>query len=291
MKHYFTLLLMCFCTSLCSIEEEWEEMLRQRFDASEKEEEDFRQFDENTSDDIKAFYYENHTKQTVDFVLSKKEQYAKPTRTMGIWEAMQLLDTIVDASDPDISLPQSYHAYQTAEALRKDGHPRWLIFAGFIHDLGKVLTCFGEPQWAVVGDTFPVGCAYSDRIVFHDYFRNNPDSQVPQYQSKFGIYSEGCGFDKLLMSWGHDEYLYQVTKHFLPEEALYIIRYHSFYPAHLEKAYGYFMDDYDRKMMPWVKLFNKYDLYSKADEEMNIEDLKEYYRELVEEFLPMQIDW
>lgn len=35
-------------------------------------------------------------------------------------------------------------------------------------DLGKVLLhpSFGElPQWAVVGDTFPVGCAFDKSIV------------------------------------------------------------------------------------------------------------------------------
>jgi hypothetical protein len=35
-----------------------------------------------------------------------------------------------------------------------------------------------------------------------------------------------------MMSWGHDEYMYQVLKHNksnLPEEALYIIRYASVY--------------------------------------------------------------
>ena len=44
-----------------------------------------------------------------------------------------------------------------------------------MHDMGKVLCLFGEPQWAVVGDTFPVGCAYSDKIVYPEFFKNNPD--------------------------------------------------------------------------------------------------------------------
>jgi len=47
----------------------------------------------------------------------------------------------------------------------------WLILVGFIHDLGKVL-CVKEfgglPQWSVVGDTFPVGCKYSDKAVFSE---------------------------------------------------------------------------------------------------------------------------
>jgi len=54
-----------------------------------------------------------------------------------------------------------------------------MIATGFVHDLGKCLCLYGEPQWGVVGDTFPTGCAYSDAIVFPEYFRANPDSQIP----------------------------------------------------------------------------------------------------------------
>jgi inositol oxygenase len=42
------------------------------------------------------------------------------------------------------------------------------------------------------------------------YFRDNPDSQNVVYNSKLGIYKEGCGLDNVMMSWGHDEYMYQV---------------------------------------------------------------------------------
>ena len=107
----------------------------------------------------------------------KREYGALNHRRMGIWEAMEFLNTLVDDSDPDTSLSQIEHAMQTAEAIRRDGHPRWFILAGLIHDLGKVLCLYGEPQWAVVGDTFPVGCAYSDKIVFPEMFGANPDSQ------------------------------------------------------------------------------------------------------------------
>lgn len=256
------------------------------------EEEQFRRFDETAPDSVKEFYQENHSKQTLAFVEAKQAEYLPPRRMkMDLWEALDLLDTIIDESDPDIHLPQSYHCFQTAEALRKDGQPRWLILTGFIHDLGKILTTFGEPQWAVVGDTFPVGCAFSEKNVFPSYFSVNPDSQIPLYQTDLGIYSEGCGFDNLLMSWGHDEYLYQVVKDYLPEEASYIIRFHSFYPAHREKAYTYFMNERDKRLLPWVKLFCSYDLYSKTDIPLDVESLKPYYKELVAEFFPDQILW
>ena len=43
---------------------------------------------------------------------------------------------------------------------------------------------YGEPQWAVVGDTFPVGCKPQPSIVFgEESFQNNPDT----YDSRWGI--------------------------------------------------------------------------------------------------------
>ena len=68
-----------------------------------------------------------------------------------------------------------------------------MVLTGFLHDLGKCLCLYGEPQWGVVGDTFPVGCAWSEAIVFHEYFANNPDRLVPEYQTKYGIYSRTAG--------------------------------------------------------------------------------------------------
>src|SRR6187402_2115438 len=98
-----------------------------------------------------------------------------------------------------------------------------------------------EPQWCVVGDTFPVGCAFSDKIVFPEFFAENPDSQNPKLQTPHGIYEPDCGLDAVHLSWGHDEYLYQVVKPYLPNEALAMIRYHSCYAIHREGAYGHLM--------------------------------------------------
>jgi inositol oxygenase len=70
--------------------------------------------------------------------------------------------------------PQLQHLLQTAEAIRKD-YPNedWLHLTALIHDLGKVLLLpkfGGLPQWAVVGDTHPLGCAFDDSIVHHKVF-------------------------------------------------------------------------------------------------------------------------
>ena len=42
-------------------------------------------------------------------------------------------------SDLNIDLENYYHFYQTAEGIRKDGHPEWFQLVGLIHDMGKIL--------------------------------------------------------------------------------------------------------------------------------------------------------
>ena len=227
--------------------EQWDDFVQKRYDPNRKTE-DFRDY-RNTTPGVREFYRLNHTHQTRDFVVEKKKQYCGLNKTkMSIREALEYLNTLVDDSDPDTDLSQIEHNLQTAEAIRRDGHPDWMQLAGLVHDLGKVLWLWGEPQWAVVGDTFPTGCAYSDKIVFHEFFADNPDTKRPEYQTRLGVYEQGGGLDQVDMSWGHDEYFYHVAKEHLPEPALYMLRYHSFYPAHRENAYDYLMNDHDREM-------------------------------------------
>lgn len=279
--------------------DEWEDDLKRRYprpaeesDADSEGEHKFRDYAADARPSVREFYRLNHRHQSLDFVRQKRSQYlGLSTRRMNIWDALEFLNTLVDDSDPDIDLAQIEHLLQTSEAIRADGHPRWMVLAGLVHDLGKVLCLFGEPQWAVVGDTFPVGCRFSERIVFHEFFADNPDSTRPEYNTRLGIYEEGCGLDNVLMSWGHDEYIYHVMKEYLPEPALYMLRYHSFYPAHREGAYGYLMSDHDREMFRWVKLFNRYDLYTKADVRPDIAKLRPYYEDLAAEFLPGELAW
>ena len=252
----------------------------------------FRDYRANVRPGVREFYRLNHTHQTLDFVRAKKKHYfSTQRRVMGIWEAMEFLNTLVDDSDPDTDLSQIEHLMQTAEAIRADGHPRWFVLTGLIHDLGKVLCLFGEPQWAVVGDTFPVGCRYSDRVIFPEYFQDNPDWKVSAYQTECGIYEAGCGLDRVHMSWGHDEYLFHIVKDYLPEEGLAMIRYHSFYAAHREGAYTHLMTTNDRLRMEWVRQFNPYDLYSKGHERPDVCGLRPYYEDLIAEFFPAKIAW
>ncbi|KAI8964301.1 DUF706-domain-containing protein [Daldinia sp. FL1419] len=264
---------------------------KSRFD-SDKDKTQFRQYEE-ACDRVQNFYREQHAKQTVAYNLKARIAFKTRRREeMTVWQAIEKLNTLIDESDPDTSLSQIQHLLQSAEAIRRDGKPRWMQVTGLIHDLGKLLYFYGsEGQWDVVGDTFPVGCAFDKRIIYPDTFAANPDSHDAVYSTKFGIYSPGCGLDNVMLSWGHDEYLYHVVKDqsTLPPEALAMIRYHSFYPWHKENAYRELMDEHDEDMLRAVRAFNPYDLYSKSDKVPDVEELKPYYLELIDEFFPQKV--
>jgi inositol oxygenase len=275
--------------------DEWEDSLLERYpepNGAAKKTAEFRNYEADARPTVREFYRQNHRYQTLDFVRQKKREYLSlDKRRMGIWEAMEFLNTLVDDSDPDTDLSQIEHLMQTAEAIRADGHPRWFILTGLIHDLGKILCLFGEPQWAVVGDTFPVGCAWSEKIVFHPYFADNPDSSVPEYQTEIGMYEAGIGLDSVDLSWGHDEYLYHVVKDYLPAEAGAMIRFHSFYPWHKEGAYTHLTNARDRELLESVKAFNPYDLYSKSATRPDVAKLRPYYEDLIGEYFPATLRW
>jgi inositol oxygenase len=272
--------------------EQWDEFIKDRVypNPGHRAQEDYRNYAAPARDSVREFYRLNHRYQTLDFVLQCKQRFLPlRTRQMGVFESLDYLNTLVDDSDPDIELSQLQHLLQTSEAIRAAGHEDWFVLVGLLHDLGKVLCLFGEPQWAVTGDTFPVGCRYSERIVYHEFFADNPDSQQPNLQTPLGIYSENCGLRNVHLSWGHDEHMYQVVKDYLPDPALYMIRYHSFYAWHREGEYEHLLDDHDRAMLPWVQKFNPYDLYSKSPAPPDWDSLRPYYEDLTQKYLPEKL--
>lgn len=264
----------------------------------EKDKAAFRQY-ESACDRVRNFYAEQHAKQTVAYNLAARQRFHSRSRVrpeMTVWEAIEKLNTLIDESDPDTELSQIQHLLQSAEAIRRDGKPRWMQLVGLIHDLGKLMLFFdgAEGQWDVVGDTFPVGCRFDERCIYPETFATNPDSQHSVYRTRRGIYGNGCGMENLIMSWGHDEYLYLVLRDqsTIPREGLAMVRYHSFYPWHKEGAYHQFMAEGDDVLLNAVKAFNPYDLYSKSDDVPSVEELKPYYLELIDEFFPQsRIRW
>lgn len=266
-----------------------------------KIDEEFRNYNQ-TNNKVIDTYKLNHINQNFDYVEQMKGKYCVKfdKKKMSLWDAVELANNIIDESDPDISLPQIYHSFQTGERLRElFPENEELHLVGFIHDLGKVLLLDefgGLPQWSVVGDTFPVGCKFSEKIVFSEYFEGNRD--VNTYMNmKYGIYTANCGFDNVEFSFGHDEYLYSVLKNHplckLSHESLRVIRYHSFYPFHKDSEYHHLANENDMMLKPILQLFSQCDLYSKDDENknINIDELKSYYNKLIDKYCPGILNW
>ncbi|XP_075484773.1 putative inositol oxygenase isoform X2 [Primulina tabacum] len=207
---------------------------------------------------VAEIYLLNHLNQTYDFVMGMREIYGKLDRIeMSIWECCELLNQVVDESDPDLDAPQIQHLLQAAEAIRKD-YPNqdWLHLTALIHDLGKVLllpSFGGLPQWAVVGDTFPLGCAFDESIIHYQVAKENNTT--------------------------------------LPSAALFVIRYHSFYSLHGSGAYGHLMNEEDFENLKWLQIFNKYDLYSKSNVNIDVEKVKPYYISLIQKYFPSKLKW
>lgn len=242
------------------------------------------------------FYRELHEKQTLEYVDLMLRKYKTLDKCkMSMKRALSLMDEFIDPSDPDMDLPNSIHAYQTAERIRKD-YPNDEEFqlCGLIHDLGKVLFKFGEPSYGVVGDTFVVGCAYPFTIVYYDSLKNNPD--YDKYNTLYGIYEPKCGIENLKISYCHDEYLYNVLKnnknHKMHSRYMKMIRFHSFYPWHTGGSYGHFMKEDDKDLLSDVLLLNNYDLYSKEDVNFELTDeIKIYYDNLLDKYFPGEMMW
>jgi inositol oxygenase len=245
---------------------------------------------------VRQTYEAMHISQTVESVRVRRAMWCRFDKyKMTMMDALFQLNALFDDSDPDVDVPNSFHAFQTAERIRQF-HPDkdWFHLIGLIHDVGKVLALWGEPQWATVGDTYPVGCAPSSSVVFREQFDLCPDQNHPTYSTQQGIYAPNCGLDNVLMTWGHDEYLYQVLRHnntTLPDEALYMIRYHSFYPWHTGGSYRHLTNEHDENMLPWVQEFNKFDLYSKCDLTPDCDALKAYYQTLIDKYCPGLLSW
>uniref|UniRef100_A0A336L865 Inositol oxygenase n=1 Tax=Culicoides sonorensis TaxID=179676 RepID=A0A336L865_CULSO len=272
------------------------ELLRPEPEFADKALSKFRDYTVDENDPIKErvrrTYRLMHKNQTVDFVLSRYDEWLKFDHFEGtIREGLEKLNELVDESDPDIDLPNIIHAFQAAERAREE-FPEldWLHLTGLIHDLGKIMAFYGEEQWSVVGDTFPVGCLWSPNIVYRkDSFHGNKDGDNPKYNTKYGMYKPNCGIQNLIMSWGHDEYMYRVLKYnksTLPDIACNIIRYHSFYPWHTSGDYDYFSTPEDEEIKKWVLIFNRYDLYTKSAKVPDIDELWPYYQSLIDKYCP-----
>ena len=263
---------------------------------------------------VERHYRLMRTNQTVEYVHRMHAKYT-PLRhgRMTMREALTCLREYVDASDPDIALPNLAHAYQTAAAMREAGEPEWMQVTGLVHDVGKLMFLWGDasdgqqgganaPQWGLSGDTWVVGCALPAALVFPQFNILSPDADDARYNTECGMYAPGCGIQSLLFTWGHDEYLYQVllrdrcTRAYsgaplLPDEALAMVRLHSAYAWHEGGAYAWAERPEDAATKAAVRRFNQYDLYSKRDEHWDEQVLWREFGELLDRYFPHPLLW
>lgn len=249
----------------------------------------YRQYNEAPAR-VLEFYWNQHTQLTFEKALQINNSFTGSTvRPYAISELLAICDDVFDPSDPDTNLSQTEHAYQTAHAAIRRGMPDVYAVIGLIHDLGKaVVKLLGIEMTYLVGDTYPLGCPFEFESITHgESLARNPDRINPMYNRGFGVYYEGCGFDRMVFT-GHDEIIYQSllqTEQWLPEWALYAVRYHSFYPWHTHGAYAKYASDKDHQYLPYVRRFNECDLYTKHADPVDAIQRK-MIDELVVRYLP-----
>jgi inositol oxygenase len=267
----------------------------------------FRNFEAVEGTHVERTYQEMYSGQTIDHVQQMHAQYlaAPKFAELGVWDALELLSQVVDESDPDTELPQITHALQTAQSLEmltKDNPAfagkDWLPLVGLIHDLGKIMLLkeFGSlPQWSVVGDIFPINIPLHPAAVYQHKGFHVANAAI---NGSVEPPAKGCGFDALKFSWSHDVYLAEVLERSgstLPPEALYMIRYHSFYPWHTPpqswnvetqgRPYQEYASEKDWQMLPYLHLLQKSDLYSKTP----VLPERKTYEALVATYIPHKL--
>ena len=267
----------------------------------------FRQYINGEKEAVCNHYRIMRKNQTYDYNIKVRQKYAsRQKEKLTLWQMLDIISKFIDISDPDISLSNVHHLFQAAEKARADGQAKWFQLTCLLHDMGKIMCKWGcdedgtsmATQWGIVGDTFIVGCRIPDTCVYPEFNITNPDMSHPIYSTHYGIYENKCGLNNTICAWGHDEYLYQVLKdpsnsNKLPKEAYYMIRFHSLYPWHNKCEYYHLMNDEDEIMLPIVQEFNKYDLYTKVDTPVDINNsaLLNYYYDLFKEFFPSGGIW
>jgi len=159
------------------------------------------------------------------YVLAKEKKYFGSTREEDGMGSGGVLNTLVDDSDPDTDLTQIEHLLQTSEAIRADGHPRWMVLTGFLHDLGKCLCLYDEPQWAW-WETRSRWAARGRGYCFSGYFARNPDRNVSGVSDESSAFTNELRPGKRTHVVWHDGYIAEVMKPYLRDEALYMLRFH-----------------------------------------------------------------
>ncbi|CAN0095728.1 unnamed protein product [Bubo scandiacus] len=238
-----------------------------------------------------------HTHQTVEFVRKKRAQYGGAPcarwpswRRWGCWTRWwtSRTPTWISPTPTTRSKPPRASAGSTPT---KTGSTSW----GCCTTWGRSWRCLGSPSGPWWGTPSP----WAARCRNLWFFGIPPSTTTLTPETPGTAQSSGCtnpaaAWDNVLMSWGHDEYMYRVMKFnnfALPEEAFYMVRFHSFYPWHTHGDYLHLCTEEDLRMLPWVQELNKFDLYTKQEELPDVQQLQGYYQSLIDKYCPGQLCW
>lgn len=132
--------------------------------------------------------------------------------------------------------------------------------------LGPILSSTGQLASKIIRTVETLDTSKYRRELVHSSEKDRGKTFFAfRFSTKYGMYKPKCGIDKLLMSWGHDEYLYRVLVHNntkLPKQALAMIRYHSFYPWHAGGDYMHFCTNEDMEMLKWINDFKRVSIFN-----------------------------
>ena len=254
----------------------------------------------------------NRARQTLDFSKRMANEFAALDRAeMTVWEALDALSELREyeaglappGEGLDASLPLREHAFQVAELCRLAFPDKpWLALVGLIHGLGKLLAhpiCGSQPQWAVAGETYPLGCRFAPQIGHHELFSANPDRRRRAFATPEGVYAPHCGLREVYMSWGAPEYLYTVlvlNSARLPEDALFVLRHQKCYSlTRPGGAYGALLSPADSALLPLLAAFQRLAVYRRVElpaAALRGQALIDHYDRLIAEYLgPERLFW
>ena len=118
----------------------------------------YRNF-QNAAPNIRNHYKQLYTCQTYLHATESVNKYKSTSTKFSMLQALKdLCALVVDDSDPDFSDENKFHNYQAAQKALDVFDNEQFVVMSLIHDVGKILELWGEPQWNVTGDTFVLGC-------------------------------------------------------------------------------------------------------------------------------------
>ena len=182
-----------------------------------------------------------------------------------LWELLQHLSRTVDYTDKMLCTTNQWlHTLQVYEGMLLDGitDPK-LLFLALVHDIGKLLSLFGEDDANVDG--------------------------LNSQQLVRGV--AGAGMGSVVSQWNHDEFGYTKLRRAagVPPEVAWVVRWHSFVPL-ITGRMAHVLTPRERAWMPLLRTLWEYDHKTKSRVRLPEVDLAAAQR-IVESFVPEGLEF